>query len=157
MSEAEEIAGRLEELNAQLIAAVEACSDDAWATTTEAEGWTAAALAHHVGVGHETIFGLVQAIATGQYAPPPTPENLDAGNATHAEQFAAVSKTEVIETANAGVAKAAAGIRQLSDAQLAQTAELFGNTMSAAQIAEGILVGHPDMHLGSFKAATGQA
>lgn len=39
---------------------------------------------------------------------------------------------------------------------LAQTAEFFGETMTAAEVTEAILIGHPQGHLESFKAATGQ-
>jgi hypothetical protein len=157
MSQAEDLAKQLEETNAAVIAAIESCDAASWGNTTEEEGWTAAALAHHIGEDHGLIFGLVQGVATEQPGPDITPQQLDGMNAEHAKNFAGCSKAEVIELANSGCAAATQGLRALSDEQLAKTADFFGNTMTAAQIAQNILIGHAQGHLASFKAATGQA
>lgn len=157
MSHGEDLAKQFEALNAGLIGAVEACSDAAWNSTSEAEGWTAAALAHHIAVSHEGICGMVGAVATGQALPPMTPADLDTGNAAHAKEFAACDKAEVVTLAKAGGAVVVGALRGLSDDQLTgATAEFFGNNWNAKQIAENILIGHVQMHLPSFKATTGQ-
>ncbi len=156
MSQAEELADQLEQTNAAVIAAVEACDDAAWQNLSE-EGWTAAALAHHIAEDHGMIFGLVQGVATGQPGPAIDLAQLDQMNAEHAKNFASCSKADVVDLATTGAAAAATGLRGLTDAQLANSADFFGNQMTAAQIAQNILIGHAQGHLANFKAATGQA
>ena len=155
MSQAEEIAKTFEAVNAQAIAAVEACTDADWAKTTAAEGWTVAALAHHVAAGHEGIANFVQAIATGQQLPPGSPADFDAANAQHASEFKSANKAETLQILREGGAKAAAAVRALSDEQLTRAGNAFGQEMTAAQAAQGILIGHIQGHLESLKAATG--
>ena len=86
-----------------------------------------------------------------------TPEQLDGQNAEHAKEFAGVDKATVLDLARTNGAAAAAALRAMSDAQLRESAEVFGQPMTAAQVTENILIGHALGHLESFKAATGQS
>ena len=45
----------------------------------------------------------------------------------------------------------------MSETQLAESGDLFGQSTTAAEVAENILIGHVLGHLESFKAATGQS
>ena len=156
MSQADDFAQKLEAVNDALVAAVESCDDAAWQATSADEGWSAAALAHHIAEDHVLISGVVTGIGAGGFEMPLTPDALDAMNATHAQEFAAVGKSEVIDLAKANCAIAVSALRAMNDDQFAQTAEFFGETMTAAEVTEAILIGHPQGHLESFKAATGQ-
>ena len=86
-----------------------------------------------------------------------TPEQLDAQNAAHATDFAGIDKATVLDLARDGGQAAAAALRTMSGTQLAESAEFFGQSTTAAEVAENILVGHVLGHLESFKATTGQS
>ena len=66
MSERSEgLAAKFEQPNNDVIATVEAASDEQWAATCEEEGWSVAVTAHHIGSGYTPLTGLVQAMASG--------------------------------------------------------------------------------------------
>lgn len=153
MARCEELATRLERANAAFVAAVEGCPEDAWQRTTQEEGWTVAALAHHIAAGHEGISGLVQAVAAKQAVPPLTLEAINEGNAQAAQEHAQADRAEVLQLARDGGAKAAAALRGLDEAALDHTVDLLGTQTSAAQIAENILIGHVEGHLASLRAS----
>ena len=98
MSRGDELATTFEQVNADAIQAVEGCSEAKWQAKSEAEDWTAAALAHHVAAAHTGIFSLVQTIASGQELPKrePQPDSFEDGNARHAKEFETVSKQDVL-------------------------------------------------------------
>jgi hypothetical protein len=48
---AEALAGKFEAENNELIATVEAASDEQWAAVTSDDGWSVGVVAHHVGSG----------------------------------------------------------------------------------------------------------
>ena len=156
MSQAEELAQKFEEANAAAIASIEACGEAEWQATGE-EGWTAAALAHHLAGGHAGISGIVTGIGAGGFEVAITPEQLDAQNATHTADFAGINKATVLDLARDGGVAAAAALRAMSETQLAESGDLFGQSATAAEVAENILIGHVLGHLESFKAATGQS
>lgn len=149
----ESLAQRFEQTNNDVIQAVEQCSDSKWQAKTAPEGWPVAVTAHHIAGSHEVIGGLVQAIANGQPLPPLTPEMLDQMNAQHAQQFANCSKPETISMLREGGAKAVSALRGLSDEQLQRSAPFMGQTFTAQQMAENVLIGHPQMHGQSIRAA----
>src|SRR5581483_12474219 len=125
-----------------------------WAATT-GEGWPVAAAAHHIAVGHESLPGMVSAVAAGNTLPPFTMADLDAGNAAHAARFADASRPETPAIARAGGDKAAAAVRGFSDEQLARTGPLPMGEFSLAENITHILVGHVLQHSGSVRAAIG--
>lgn len=153
MARTEDLAKRLEKANADFIAAVEGCGDDSWAKTTNEEGWTVAAVAHHVASRQEMLAGLVQAVAGKQQIPPLKMDDLHAGNAADAKEFASANRVEVLDLAKTSGEKAAAALRQLDDAALNNSAEVLGMSMTADQLAENILIGHVENHLASMRAS----
>ena len=150
---AAQLADQFDQANQELIQAVEQCSDGQWKATCPAEGWSVAVAAHHVAVSHEAIAGVALIAANAQPAPPFTVEMLNQGNAEHAQQFANCSKAETVALLRSGGATASEMVRGLSDEQLGRATQLVGNTMTAEQIIEGILIGHVHEHLQSMRAA----
>jgi uncharacterized damage-inducible protein DinB len=151
------LAQRFEQANNDVIAAVEGFSDDQWKAKTKEEGWSVGVAAHHIAVGHPGVFGLAQAIANGQPLPPITREMIDQGNAQHAQQFAGCTRQETLDLLRANGAAAAMSLRGLTDEQLDRSATLpvFGDApVSAQQVIEMVLIGHPQGHLQSIKGAT---
>src|SRR3954451_8051176 len=141
---------RFENAYADLIAAVEACSDADWQRVCTDEGWSVGVTAHHVASTAVPISSIVQAVATGAQAPAITPEMLDANNAKHAHEAAGCTREETLALLRSGSAEAAQVLRGLTDDQLARTASLpltGGNPISAEQMVEGAMIGHPTGHL----------
>ena len=154
---AEALARRFEQANNDVIAAVEGLSDGQWKALNKDAGWSVGVTAHHVAVSHPALIGLIQAIGSGQPLPPLTADMRDHGNAQHAQQFADCTKQETLGMLRANGAAAAAAVRGLSDEQLDRTGSMpaFGDApISAQQVIERILIGHPGMHLASIQAAT---
>lgn len=152
---AQALATRFEEANSEVIRAVETCSDAQWGTKTHGEGWTVGVVAHHVAQGHPEVAGLAEMVATGKPLPPVTWEMIHQGNAAHANEHAHCTKAETLTLLRGNGAAAARMVRSLTDEQLARSASLMGNTMTAEQVIEGILIHHPQDHLKSIKAALG--
>ena len=158
MSRGDELATTFEQVNADAIQAVEGCSEAKWQAKSEAEGWTAAALAHHAAAAQQAIFGMVQTIASGGEMPAMSRDDLHSGNAQHAKEFETVGKQDVLTLLRDAATTVPAGLRALTDEQLAtsiMTPFGGGQQMSAEQVAEGILIGHMQDHTGSFKATVG--
>ena len=65
MSQSGDLAQKFEQANAAVIASIEACGHAEWQATTSEEGWTAAALAHHIADDHALISGLVTSVGAG--------------------------------------------------------------------------------------------
>lgn len=154
---AEELALRFEQANGELMKVVESCSDEQWRKTCSGERWTVGVTAHHVAAAYEPIAGMVEGVATGQPVQLPTAEMLDAGNAEHARQFAGCTKAETLELLRRNGQALAKTVRGLSDEQLAglrrREVEIAGQRVSAAQLVEMGVIGHPTSHLESIRAA----
>ena len=150
---AQALAEQFEQVNAETIAAVEACDDQAWNTASRAEGWPVAFSAWHIAEGHTTIMGLVAAVANGQQVPALTAAMLDAKNADDLSWQATCSKQEALDALRQNGMVVANAIRRLSDDQLGRSAvlELFGGApMNVQQLIELVLVGHARQHLASI-------
>jgi uncharacterized damage-inducible protein DinB len=158
MSErAESLASAFENANNELIAAVEACTDEQWRQACSDEGWSVGVTAHHVASSQQPIAGFVQMIANDQPIPPVTMEMFDAANAQHAQEHANCTKAETLELLRTSGQAAAEMLRGLTDEQLNQSQPMpfaGGQPWSAADFAERILIGHPVQHGASVKAAT---
>ncbi len=147
------LAAQFEATAAQFKDTVTSVPDEKWKAQTPADGRPVNVVAHHAAVSHAQIAGLVRAIADGQ-GTPLTMEQIHAGNAEHARQFAGCSKTETLETHDRGSAEASAIVSGLTDEQLAQSGEfLAGRPMTVEQAIEGILIGHPREHMATIQAA----
>jgi hypothetical protein len=155
MTRVEELASQFESITASAVQALEASDESLWQNKSNAEGWTVAALAHHFSSGLEPINGLVQGMAAGAELPPITPEMLEASNVANAQENAAAQKQTVVALLKQNSATALNALRQLNDEQLQRSADLFGNTVTTEQVVQGILIGHIQEHLDSFKATVG--
>jgi uncharacterized damage-inducible protein DinB len=155
---AADLAAKLESANATVIEAVEKMSEEDWKRVTSSEGWSVGVTARHIAISHVPIMGLVELVATGGEIPPITMDMFHAGNAQHAQEHANCTREEVLEILRRDGKAAADKLRGLSDEQLDRSASMAfagGAQMSAVQIVEGILLGHPAQHMQSIKAATG--
>jgi uncharacterized damage-inducible protein DinB len=152
----ETLATKFEAANNEIIDRVGNLSDEQWARVGP-EGWSVAVTAHHIAESYGGLTGLVQTVATGGPLPPLTPELLNQGNAEHAVRAAGATKAETIQLLRDSGQNAATMLRSLTDEQCARTATmpLAGNReMSAAQFAEGALIGHGNGHFAGIESVT---
>ena len=148
------LADQLERVNNDLIATIEACSDEQWRNACAGETWSVGVTAHHVATSNEGVGQLVRLVANGEPVPPLTMEMIHQGNEQHARQFAGCTREETAELARKNGAAAASLVRGLDDEQLSRSARILGDRdMTAGAIVEHILIGHIDSHLQSIRAA----
>jgi len=153
---AETLATRFEQAKNDVIRTVEGLIDAQWHTKTGEEGWTVGVVAHHIADAHGKVVGLAEMVAHGKPVPPLTMEVIHQGNAAHAQAHAHTSKADTLALLRKNGAAAARTVRGLADDQLRRTAPVIGNSMSAEQVIEGILIGPPQGHLASIRKASGQ-
>ena len=156
---AEAIAKKFEARVDEATAVFERLSDADWKKVTAAEKWPVGVTAHHVAMAHQGIGGLLKNVADGKASGPATFQMsaLDEMNAQHAREFANCTKAETIALHKQNAAAAAAMVRALSDEQLDRTGNLIVGlpSMTAEQVATGILINHIDDHLGSIRKTVG--
>lgn len=150
------LADRFEVANAEFVKVLEGIKDEQWSRPCAGEQWPVGVTAHHIAEDHGVLSGLINTIATGGQLPPIDAAGLNAMNADHAQRAAGVTRAETVALARSEGEKASEMLRGLSDEQLAKTGALptMGGEISAAQLAENILIGHIGMHLPSIRQAT---
>jgi uncharacterized damage-inducible protein DinB len=154
-SKGQALAEQFEQTNTELIRTVERLTPAQWQKTCAAEGWTVAATVRHVGGGYGAISGMVQALANGKALPPFSMDDLDKANAQAAKQNANCTKDECLSELRQGGVAAASMLKGLSDEHLARTGTITGGRqMTAEQVAQFILIGHPQEHLQSIRAVS---
>ena len=142
LSTAEGYASRLNTLLIQLIETIEATPADRWKNPVDTR--PANVVARHA-VDHLGLVDFARAIASGQRAPQAdlAHEDVDAGNAATACEFANISKEEVITELKQRGPKAVDSLKAMSDAELAKTQSMRfagGAELSAAQVIEMALL-----------------
>jgi ubiquinone/menaquinone biosynthesis C-methylase UbiE/uncharacterized damage-inducible protein DinB len=156
------VAGRVETLaakfmavNDDVIATVEAASDEQWKATCADEGWTVGVVAHHIGEGYPLITALIQALGSGTDVPSWTLDKIDQSNKDHAIKFASVAKAETLKALRSGGSAAVSVVRSLSDEQLDRRAEVLPGApaLTAEHVIANSLIGSTISHLKSMKKA----
>lgn len=154
---AETLADQYTQMNDDLIATVEGCSGEQWAAKCPDTGWSAGVQAHHIAAGQPFIAQFVGKIANGEQITPVTMEMIDQGNAKHAEQFANVSKDEVLTALRANGEQVGGWLRSLSDEQLDRQGTLLAGTPESS--VEGMIrflaFGEIERHGATLRQAVG--
>ena len=149
---AESLAGKVQEANEQLKAAVEGSSDAQWKAKVADGDWTQGFTGYHAANIIGFISGMVQGLAAGQPIPPITMAQIDEGNAAAAKEHANCTKQEVLDAIQAGGPGAVSLVRGLTDEQLDRKVSLLQGApeMSVEQVIEMLMVGHPAGHTASI-------
>jgi hypothetical protein len=127
--------------------------DDQWQVPTPGDGRPVNVVAHHAAGAHRPLADMLRAMATGQPASL-SMEQIHAGNAEHARQFAACTKAEALEQHDQGAAYARAVVHGFTDAQLARHGEfLVGRPMTVEQAVQRVLINHPREHTATIQGA----
>jgi DinB family protein len=115
---AAELAQDFERANREVIAFAQSCSDSDWNVICEAERWPVGVLVDHMADWNVQVEAAIQSYLRGQELPF-TAEMVDAHNAQHATDSAAVSREEAIRRLEESSTRMVATVRSLSDADLA--------------------------------------
>ena len=153
----EELAKKFEAKSGEATAVFERLSDADWKKVTAAEKWSVGVTAHHIAASHETLGGLIRALADGKGGPNIPLDAIHGMNAKHAQEHAGCTKADTIALHKKNTTAAATLVRGLSDEQLERSGTVIAGlpAMSVAQLAGGLLCKHIDEHLGSIKATVG--
>lgn len=141
-------------VNDDLIASVSGCTDEQWQRQSAEEGWSVAAVAHHVAVSNGAISGMLSSQAAGNPdLPNISTADLHAGNAAHARDYATVGKQETLDLLRSNGDVVVQTLQSIDDdAFFDQPAGVFGgNELSVGQVAQFVLVGHTAGHTASIK------
>jgi DinB family protein len=144
----------------ELIGYLESLSDEAFASTTDEEGWPIGVVAHHIAMGAQFCTELVIHVAEGGEISW-TMDFIDDANAQHAAVFADVSKEEALEALRARLPEAAERIAKLTGEQLSRPVdkpmEYEGDHLhSAGEVTQRMLVNHIRNHLASVRKAVSE-
>ncbi len=153
-SRAQRYATEFKAVNDEMIDLVESCSDDQWQNICSEEGWSVGVLAHHVASALPAFTRLIGQIATdASLAPRISLDQVNQGNAQHAQDYQNVSKAEVRDLLRTHGPALEQALGDLSDEQLAHTSTAFGGyEMSLAQLTERVFIGHSRIHLASMRS-----
>jgi hypothetical protein len=155
---AEELADRFERMNEEMIAFVEACTDEQWQRVIPGEKRTVGVVAHHVASAYPAIMRWVMSLAAGKPIEMHL-EEIDQANELHAARHGSPSKGEVADLLRTNGAAAAQEVRAISDAQLDQTAHVelsAQGPLSARQMIRHVLIGHAENHLAELRQGLAQ-
>jgi uncharacterized damage-inducible protein DinB len=152
------LADELDSVNRDVVAFCESLSDDDWQTVVPNEQRTVGVLFQHIAVAYTAESALIRAIITGQ----PLPEIyndqalLDEVNARDAVDLLPGTRTDTLRSLDRHARRASRFIRSLSDEDLAASATvgIFGGSVWTVEaLIERIVLGHPQIHLASIRAA----
>ncbi len=151
----QQLAAQLAAVNNEIASLVQRCTAEQWQRTDTAEGWTVAAVAHHVAEIQQAFVGMVEQLAAGKtFTPGSSMERVHRANAQHAKDFAAVDQQEVLALLQASQAAMTPQLAALTVADLSRDAGVFGdNALTVAQVIEQIVIAHCQEHLGSMQDA----
>ena len=156
---AEALADQFEQANQAVIDCVLGNQNGDFGVACPAEGWTAAALGAHIGMGHAGILdGLVKRVVNGEDIPPFKLSDFDEGNAKFASENAAMPHEQIVALLRENGAAAADYVRSLSDEDLDRTttAPVMGDQpVTAQQVIEWVLIGHTREHGQSLRDGLG--
>lgn len=156
---AEALADQFEQANQAVIDCVAGDHHGDFSVSCPAEGWTAAALGGHIGMGHIGILNnLIKRAVNGEEIPPFKMSDFDEGNARFASENAAMPRDQIVALLRDNGAAAAEYVRALSDEELDRTTTMTtmgDQPVSAQQLIEWVLIGHTREHGQSLKSGLG--
>jgi hypothetical protein len=152
---ADALAAKVEQVNKDLLAAVESSTDEQWKSKCADGEWTQGFAGYHASQSIGFISGMIQGIAAGEPFQPTTMAVIDQGNAQQCSEHAGCTKQETVEAIRASSPGAVAMVRALTDEQLDRKATLLEGMppMTVEQITEMLLIGHAAGHTASIRNA----
>ena len=155
---AEQLANRIEQGAANLIAFAETLNDEEWRAVVKPDGRTVGVIVHHVGFVYPIEIDLTRLLVEGKPMPA-TWADVAELNAKHAKDHANVTKQEAIDLIRKNSKAAADAVRGLTDEQLdnGNTGAMYGNAPVTAQFfIEDHPLRHSWHHVAKIRAALGK-
>jgi hypothetical protein len=152
--QADALADRLEEGARALANFAARLTDAEWQLRVPHDGRSVGVIVHHVASVYPLEIQLAQTVAGGQPITGVTMDDVDAMNAKHAAEHAAVTKAVALDLLHANATAAAAAIRALTDEQLLRAApvSLYANAPLTCQfVLEDHAVRHSYHHLAKLR------
>lgn len=145
---ARELAARVSKANADLLATIEASSDEQWKARCADGEWTQGFAGYHAAASIGNITGMVNGLAKGEPFQPVSFAMIDQMNAAFHAEHAGATKAEAMETARTNSPAAVDMVAGLSDAELDREVKLATDLppLKVEQVVEMLLVGHPSGH-----------
>jgi uncharacterized damage-inducible protein DinB len=154
---AAEYAARFRSVNDDVIATVTSCTDEQWQQPSVNEGWTIAAVAHHIAEVNGAFAGIVRRLAEGDsYTPNTSMDAIHESNAKHAREFADADRQATLELLHTNATAILDTLALVTDDSWERTAGVFGgHELTVAQVFEYVVIGHTAEHLASIQATIG--
>ncbi|HEU4415316.1 MAG TPA: DinB family protein [Candidatus Angelobacter sp.] len=155
------LADRIEEGAAGLAAFAESLTDAEWSTptTTGADRRPVGVIVHHVATMYPIEIDVARAVASGKAVTDVTWEAVAGINAKHAQEQAAVSKSDALELLRRNSRAAAEAVRGFTDEELDQAAPFslsFGAPVTAQFVIEDHALRHSWHHLARIRKTLGR-
>jgi uncharacterized damage-inducible protein DinB len=152
------IAADYQSLIDDVIATVERCSDEQWRASTAPEQWSVGVVAHHIANTQLFVIESIQNVVNGSETLPQIKmEQVHAGNAQHAREFADVGKEETLSLLQEGAPRAIELIQGLTEGQLdAAAGSVDGYGITLRQCIDSVALSHFREHLASIKETVRQ-
>ena len=150
------IIAQFEAFNADLIAAIEACTEEQWSAIVPEEDRSAAVMFHHIVSGYPFAAGLAVELVAKKELSPITMETIHEINSQHADQHASVTKEEVLRALRENKAQTIRQIKLMTDAQMEITASfalMGGQPISVQNLLTFLLLDHGIAHFKAVKTA----
>lgn len=154
------LAARLEEGARALAEFAAGLTEAQWRQPVPGDGRTIGVIVHHVASMYPIEIQLAQRMAGGEAVVGVTWDDVDAINASHAQQFADVTRGEALALLERNATEAAAAIRAMTDTQLdsAVPLSLNDNVLLTTQfMLEDHAVRHSSHHLTILRATVAGA
>jgi uncharacterized damage-inducible protein DinB len=143
-------------INDEVIAAVEGCTAEQWRQPSTSEGWSVAAVAHHIAEANGAVAGMIERLVAADAYTPTTSisaDQLHERNAQHARDYAEVAQAEVLDLLRANGTAMVQALHKLDAEHLKRIAGVFGgNELTGAQLVEFVAIGHTAEHGASIRA-----
>lgn len=146
-------------VNAEVIRAAEACSDEQWQMgVVEEDGRSVSVVFHHIGIAYPFAISWAGMIAKGEPLPSMTRDELDGFNAHHAQEQASTSQADVVAYLKEVTQETAVSLQAFSDEQLERVGAIAmagGKEFSGEWIVQMFAIGHAQNHLKVIKTTIG--
>jgi len=155
---AQDLSKRIESFRDDVIAYVDALSDEEWNKLCDWEDWTAGVTARHIGAGHFGVAGLLKMIIQGKELPQLTLDEINAMSDKDSREHADCTRQEALDALRKNGSDFAAFVAGLSDDELDRKGSMpaFGGEVSVNQIIEFVVFQSAQQHLDNMKTAVGK-
>ena len=145
MTRAQELVAAFDEVSEAYFKTVEELTDEQWRLKTTAEGWSVAAVAHHIAFanGVEQLEGILRGDAKKGLI---DTDEIDAQNAQHAGEFADCTKKETLDLARHAFSSVGRLLGRVTDEQVNTRGEVPGGSDTIDHWLGNVMVNHVVSH-----------